>query len=179
MTEKRQLVVFVIQAVFKSPKPHSSPNDSLAQMKQRYAGAASYADSRANGALKPPAEEPIQFDEFDCIENFKMARRCTIEMDGEEPALLDSFADYFIVGGYRDKPFNFNIFERNKTNLMSVDLRHELGELHRRYRVRERTILGISQMVVPRLRWSDRLPERFEQRKRIFVTMDNFNRNAA
>jgi len=39
-------------------------------------------------------------DEVDCIENFKMARRCTIDLPHAFPSLTESFADFFLVGGY-------------------------------------------------------------------------------
>lgn len=39
------------------------------------------------------------------IENFKMAKRCTIELPLANPKLIESFADYFIVGVYDQAPF--------------------------------------------------------------------------
>ena len=41
----------------------------------------------------------------DNIENFKMARRCTIQLPHGRATLLESYADYFIVGGYEDSPY--------------------------------------------------------------------------
>ena len=47
----------------------------------------------------------MAFEEIDCIDNFKMARRCTIQLPFSSPKLLESYADYFIVGAYSNKPF--------------------------------------------------------------------------
>ena len=66
MLQKKELVVFIIQAIFKKKLTvdlNHETNDSS-------------------------------------IQNFKMARRCTIELDYRNPKLIESYADYFIIGGY-------------------------------------------------------------------------------
>ena len=54
-------------------------------------------------AIQVNNEEANDLEEHDDeIENFKMARRCTIQLPYGKATLLESFADYFIVGGYED-----------------------------------------------------------------------------
>ena len=54
-------------------------------------------------AIQVNNEETNDLEEHDDkIENFKMARRCTIQLPYGKATLLESFADYFIVGGYED-----------------------------------------------------------------------------
>ena len=68
-------------------------------------------------------------DEIDCIENFKMARRCTIQLPHTKPRLLDSYADYFIVGAYSERPFLVNIYDRSKANIVEIDVERELRRI--------------------------------------------------
>ena len=57
-------------------------------------------------SINPNLEDAqMAFEEIDCIDNFKMARRCTIQLPFSSPKLLESYADYFIVGAYSNKPF--------------------------------------------------------------------------
>ena len=60
------------------------------------------------------------------IENFKMARRCTIPLPYSQPSLVESYVDYFIVGAYLNKPFQIDIFDRSKSNIKSIDVAREL-----------------------------------------------------
>ena len=83
-----ELIVFIIQAVYKQSKP-STPLNRKAQ--------------NLVDAIK--AEEEEDADETECIENFKMARRCTIQLPYGKATLLESYADYFIVGGYEEQPY--------------------------------------------------------------------------
>jgi len=77
----------------------------------------------------------MSLDEFDCIENFKMARRCTIQLPYSHPKLLLSYADYFLVGAYANNPFQVDIFDRSKTNIQCIDVAKELKRTMRRYAV--------------------------------------------
>lgn len=74
------------------------------------------------------ADETDQ-DESDCIENFKMARRCTIQLPFGNATLLESYADYFIVGGYEEQPYQVDIYERNKTNILSIQINNEFKKV--------------------------------------------------
>lgn len=40
--------------------------------------------------------------------------------------LLESYADYFVVGGYEEHPYQIDIYERNKTNALSLKIDIEL-----------------------------------------------------
>ena len=70
-------------------------------------------------------------DENECIENFKMARRCTIQLPYGKATLLESYADYFIVGGYQEQPYQIDVYERNKTNALCLRVDVELKRLCR------------------------------------------------
>ena len=39
---------------------------------------------------------------------------------------MESYADYFIVGGYAEKPFQVDIFDRTKVSILSIDMAREL-----------------------------------------------------
>ena len=67
-------------------------------------------------------EEDPEFDELNCIRNFKMVKRCSIPMGFNRPRLVDCFAEYFVVAGYEDKPFQVDIFEKNKSLTHSFDV---------------------------------------------------------
>ena len=47
-------------------------------------------------------------------------------MPYSKPKILDSYADYFIVGGYENKPFQVDIFDRTKTHYLTIDVKREL-----------------------------------------------------
>lgn len=47
-------------------------------------------------------------------------------MPFDRPLILDSYADYFIVGAYATKPFQVDIFERTKVNKLSIDTEKEV-----------------------------------------------------
>lgn len=111
-------------------------------------------------------------DEVDCIENFKMARRCTIKLPFTCPRILESYADYFIAGAYKEKPFQVNIYDRSKTNIVQIDVGRELRRIMQRHAVANGQIVSLDHIIVPRLKWSDRHHEKFEQKKRVVVTMD-------
>ena len=106
-----------------------------------------------------------------------MARRCTISLPHARPTILESFADYFIVGGYALKPFQVDIFDRTKANLVSIDVAKELSKAMHRHAIDGASIFSLSHVLVPRLKWSDRHPETFEQKKkkRIATSMDPFD----
>lgn len=105
-----------------------------------------------------------------------MARRCTIPLSHRNPKILESYVDYFIVGGYSDSPFTVNIFDRTKTSIVDIDVEKELRLSMQRQGVSNGQIISLDHIVIPRLRWSDRTPEKFEQKKRVVATMDNRNK---
>ena len=109
-------------------------------------------------------------DETECIENFKMARRCTIQLPYGKATLLESYADYFIVGGYEEQPYQIDIYERNKTNALSIRADSEMKRLCRLLNMPQMEIKQLTNILVPRLRWSDRLCERLESRRRLLST---------
>jgi len=43
-----------------------------------------------------------------------------------KPKLLESYADYFIVGGYVEKPFQVDIYDRSKVKYLTIDVASEL-----------------------------------------------------
>ena len=47
-------------------------------------------------------------------------------MPYSKPKLLESYADYFIVGGYEEMPFQVDIFDRTKVRYLTIDLKREL-----------------------------------------------------
>ena len=113
----------------------------------------------------PQARSPVPddnntpyFDELDCIENFKMARRCTISLPFAHPKLMESFADYFIVGGYEEQPYQIDFFDRSKMNLVSVDVAKEVRRAIKRFGNQglKANIVSVNHILVPRLKWSDR-----------------------
>ena len=96
-----------------------------------------------------------------------MARRCTIQLPFGKATLLESYADYFIVGGYEDQPHQIDIYERNKTNILSIQLNNEFKKVCQMQKLQTKRIQSLTRMLVPRLRWSDRLCERLESRRRL------------
>ena len=106
-----------------------------------------------------------------------MARRCTIQLPYGKATLLESYADYFIVGGYEEQPYQIDVFERNKSNVMSIKLDHELKRMCRIKGKQQKVIKCLTRMLVPRLRWSDRLCERLEAKRRILSS--NMDESAA
>jgi len=105
-------------------------------------------------------------DGSESIENFKMARRCTIPLPFARPALIESYADYFIVGAYEEKPFQVDVFDRSKSCSLTIDTARELRRSLKRRAIPGATITSLSRLVVPRLKWSDRICESYEQKKR-------------
>ena len=99
-----------------------------------------------------------------------MARRCTIQLPYGRATLLESYADYFIVGGYEEQPYQIDIYERNKTNALCLKVDVELKRLCRMKSMQQKEIRQLTRMLVPRLRWSDRLSERLESRRRLLST---------
>ena len=49
-----------------------------------------------------------------------MARRCTINLQFSNPKVVESYADFFIVAAYDKMPFQIDIYDRNKVNLLSI-----------------------------------------------------------
>ena len=47
-------------------------------------------------------------------------------MPYSKPMILDSYADYFIIGGYEKKPFQVDIFDRTKLHYLTIDVKREL-----------------------------------------------------
>lgn len=154
MLVQSELIVFIIQAVFKQSKTTTPIGRKVTELV---------------GNINQVADEE-EADENESIENFKMARRCTIQLPHGKATLLESYADYFIVGGYEDQPFQIDIYERNKTNALSVRADQELKRLCRIQNMPAMQMKQLTQMLVPRLRWSDRLCERLESRRRLLST---------
>ena len=101
MVMGRDFVLFIIQAVFKRKearryRPFNNPLNSLQ-------------------TPKDIVEDDPEFDELNCIQNFKMFRRCTIRLEYANPKLVESFADYFILAAYPEKPLQVDIYEKNKS----------------------------------------------------------------
>ena len=61
-----------------------------------------------------------------------------------KPKLLDSYADYFIVGGYEDKPFQVDIFDRSKVCHMSIDVKRELKRALAKYNITDGRIVSLN-----------------------------------
>lgn len=94
MTAGKELVVFIIQAIFKKEKNLVNIlNQSNTRPRQQHP------------RQHVTEDKSLVLDEMDSIENFKMARRCTIQMQYTSPKLMESYADYFIIGKYAEKPF--------------------------------------------------------------------------
>jgi len=91
-----------------------------------------------------------------------MARRCTIQLPYSNPKLIESYADYFIVGAYVDKPYQVNIFDRTKANILCIDVERELKRMMHRHAFTDGQIVSLDHILVPRLKWSDRAHEKFE-----------------
>ena len=49
-------------------------------------------------------------------------------MPFSSPQLIESYADYFIVGAYEKKPFQLDFFDRTKVNLVSIDMEKEVSK---------------------------------------------------
>ena len=79
-----------------------------------------------------------------------------------KPKLLESYADYFIVGGYEAKPFQVDIFDRSKARYLTIDVAKELKKALYKHKITDGRIVSLDFVLVPRLKWSDRLPENFE-----------------
>ena len=79
---------------------------------------------------------------------------------------MESFADYFIVGAYASKPFQVDIFDRSKACVLSIDTERELRKSLRRRAIADARITSLDRIIVPRLKWSDRQSEVFEQKKK-------------
>ena len=109
----------------------------------------------------------------DQVQNFKMARRCTIPIPHANPSLLESYADYFIAGKYEEAPFQVDIFDRSKACIMHIDVAREVKKAMQRHAILNGAIESLDHVIVPRLRWSDRYPETFELRRKIVTSMDN------
>lgn len=114
-------------------------------------------------------------DGSESIDNFKMARRCTIPMPYDHPLLLESYADYFIAGAYGAKPFQVDIFDRSKASIMSIDTGRELRRALKRRAIADARITSLDRLIVPRLKWSDRACEVFEQKKRAHASSKQSN----
>lgn len=48
---------------------------------------------------------------------------------------MESYADYFIVGGYKEKPFQVDIFDRTKVSILSLDVARELKRAMHRHHI--------------------------------------------
>ena len=103
-----------------------------------------------------------EFEQTDCIENFRCGKRSIISLPYTKPSLLESYADYFIVGGYEDKPFQVDIFDRSKARYLTINVAKELKKALKKHMIKDGRILSLDFVLVPRLKWSDRLPENFE-----------------
>ena len=86
-------------------------------------------------------------------------------MPYSKPKLLESYADYFIVGGYEQKPFQVDIFDRKKVSILSIDIAKELKISMHRHKITDGRIVSLDFILVPRLKWSNRLPEYFEHKR--------------
>ena len=150
-----ELIVFIIQAVFKQPNSPQNVN------RNRAGAFPTTGPTDIIGQLDEIADETEQ------VENFKMARRCTIPLPYNKPKLLESYAAYFIVGGYEEQPFQIDVYERNKTNVLSVKIDQELKRVCRMKSLQQKEVRSLTRVLVPRLRWSDRLSERLESRRRL------------
>ena len=82
----RDFVLFIIQAVFKRKevKKYRAFNNPIGNTM----------------TPKDIVDDDPEFDDMNCIQNFKMFRRCTIRLDYANPKLVESFADYFILAAY-------------------------------------------------------------------------------
>ena len=71
---------------------------------------------------------------------------------------MESFADYFIVGGYEEQPHQIDFFDRSKMNLVSIDVAKEVRRAIKRFGNQglKANIDSIRHILVPRLKWSDR-----------------------
>lgn len=78
---------------------------------------------------------------------------------------MESYADYFIVGGYEQKPFQVDIFDRTKVRYLTIDLQRELKRALYKHQITDAHIVSLDFVQVPRLKWSDRLPENFEHKR--------------
>ena len=47
-------------------------------------------------------------------------------MPFSKPRLLESYADYFIVGGYLERPNQVDIYDRSKVKYLTIDVAREL-----------------------------------------------------
>ena len=160
MLAQTELIVFIIQAVFKQ----KGAQTGLSRQTTLPTNQANTLTEALNQVLDDDDADENE------IENFKMARRCTIQLPYGKATLLESYADYFIVGGYEEQPYQIDIYERNKTNALNLKVDVELKRLCRAKSMQQKEIQQLTRMLVPRLRWSDRLCERLESRRRLLST---------
>ena len=99
MSVEKDLVVFVIQSVVK-PNRQSETLTTLNNAAQPTMNLQTCQLLQGRTAQIPQQKTLIDYG-GESVENFKMARRCTIPMPYSQPNLIESFADYFIVGGYQ------------------------------------------------------------------------------
>lgn len=79
MAVNSELIVFIIQAIFKTQAKSSTPLINLLNTSNSpSSGTNKNLPQRASAVNTPLEDQQMSLDEFDCIENFKMARRCTI-----------------------------------------------------------------------------------------------------
>ena len=187
MTLENDLIVFLIQAVLKTTQSTIISQVIPSNVSNRHGNilppiTPRIAPPRAPGIPQAaPQNQQRQQDKHslpsqhqndtieeqtDCIENFKCAKRCKISMPYSKPKLLESYADYFIVGGYQEKPFQVDIFDRTKVSILSINVARELKRAMHRHQITDARIVSLDFVLVPRLKWSDRMTEQFEQKKR-------------
>ena len=86
---------------------------------------------------------------------------------------MESYADYFITAKYEAAPFQVDVFDRSKVCITSIDVAREVKRAMGRHAITNGSIISLDHIIVPRLKWSDRLPENFEQRKKVVTSMDS------
>ena len=69
------------------------------------------------------------------------------------------------------------MFDRSKVCITSIDVAREVKRAMGRHAITNGSIISLDHIIVPRLKWSDRLPENFEQRKKVVTSMDSANNN--
>lgn len=58
-----------------------------------------------------------------------------------------------------------DIYDRKKVSILSIDIARELKRVMHKHQITDGRIVSLDHIVVPRLKWSDRLPENFEKMK--------------
>ena len=85
-----------------------------------------------------------------------MARRCTFNLDYANPRIVESYAEHFVIGGYRsngDERYFLDIFlpYRNREPKCRINILDEFKSMESSYNLK-----SLDRVIFPRLKWSDR-----------------------